>query len=87
MWDNGRQRQIGYAKASGFGGDDPFSVESKLKDKLIVTQIYPSENLQPEYIRFVLGAQTWVSTDKLNNRIPGCNVGDWDSSDNPSVGL
>ncbi len=54
MWDNDKQRQIGYAKATGFGGGDPFIVESKLEDKLVVTQIYP-ENLQPEYIRFVRG--------------------------------
>jgi len=86
MWDNDKQRQIGYAKATGFGGGDPFIVESKLEDKLVVTQIYP-ENLQPEYIRFILGAQTWASTDKLNHGIPGCNLGDWDGSNNPYVSL
>lgn len=82
MWDNDKQRQIGYAKATGFGDGDPFSVKSKLEDELIVTQMYASENIQ-----FVLGAQTWASTDKLNDRTPGCNVGGWDGSDNPSVSL
>jgi hypothetical protein len=30
---------------------------------------------------------TWASTDKLNHGIPGCNLGDWDGSNNPSVSL
>ncbi len=85
MWDNNKKNKIGYTKVAGFADGDPLSVESKLEDKLFVTQI----NLpnQSEYLQFVLGAQKWTSTDKLDQRTPGCHLGDWDGSNNPSVSL
>ncbi len=71
MWDNNKVHKIGYTKVAGFADVDPLSVESKLEEKLVVTQVNPSDQRQSEYLQFVLGAQKWASTDKLDQRTPG----------------
>jgi len=87
MWDNNKEHKIGYTKVAGFADGDPLSVESKLEDKLVVTQINPPDQSQSEYLQFNLGAQKWASTDKLDQHTPGCHLGVLDGSNNPSVSL